>query len=116
MFPFDPSKQDVYRRYAQGGAVRQLRRHRPERGGGVTSNRSPGTRGRRAAAGLRRGPAGTPRSPRGELRRGDDPMASQPKTLHVEAPVDQVFEQWTKFDEYPNFMANIEEVEPTGVL
>lgn len=47
---------------------------------------------------------------------GDDLMASQPKTLHVDAPVDKVFEQWTKFDEYPSFMANIEEVHPTGLL
>ena len=37
-------------------------------------------------------------------------MAHVEKSIEVQKPVDQVYAQWTQFDEYPKFMENVEEV------
>ena len=37
-------------------------------------------------------------------------MAHVEKSIEVEKPVDQVYAQWTQFEDFPKFMGNIEEV------
>ena len=37
-------------------------------------------------------------------------MAHVEKTIEVEKPVDQVYAQWTQFEEFPKFMENVEHV------
>lgn len=36
------------------------------------------------------------------------------ESLEIEAPVEQVFTYWSNFENFPNFMKNIEEVRMTG--
>jgi uncharacterized membrane protein len=37
-------------------------------------------------------------------------MAHVEKTIEVDKPVDQVYAQWTQFEEFPKFMENVEQV------
>jgi uncharacterized membrane protein len=37
-------------------------------------------------------------------------MAHVEKSIEVEKPVDQVYAQWTQFEDFPKFMGNVEEV------
>ena len=37
-------------------------------------------------------------------------MAHVEKSIEVEKPVDQVYAQWTQFEEFPKFMENVEQV------
>ncbi len=37
-------------------------------------------------------------------------MAHVEKSIEVEKPVDQVYAQWTQFQDFPQFMENVEEV------
>ena len=37
-------------------------------------------------------------------------MAHVEKSIEVEKPVDQVYAQWTQFEDFPKFMENVEEV------
>src|SRR5256885_11572162 len=37
-------------------------------------------------------------------------MAHVEKEIEVDKPVDQVYSQWTQFEEFPKFMKNVEEV------
>jgi uncharacterized membrane protein len=37
-------------------------------------------------------------------------MAHIEKTIEVEKPVEQVYAQWTQFEEFPRFMENVEQV------
>jgi uncharacterized membrane protein len=37
-------------------------------------------------------------------------MAHVEKTIEVQKPVDQVYAQWTQFEDFPHFMENVEEV------
>ena len=37
-------------------------------------------------------------------------MAHVEKTIEVEKPVDQVYAQWTQFEDFPKFMENVEQV------
>ena len=37
-------------------------------------------------------------------------MAPVEKTIEVEKPVDQVYAQWTQFEDFPKFMENVEQV------
>src|SRR4030081_590270 len=37
-------------------------------------------------------------------------MAHVEKSIEVQKPVDQVYAQWTQFEEFPKFMENVEEV------
>ena len=37
-------------------------------------------------------------------------MAHVEKTIEVEKPVDQVYAQWTQFEEFPKFMENVQQV------
>ena len=41
-------------------------------------------------------------------------MSSTEKSVVVEAPIGQVYEEWTHFDRFPSFMDNIESVAYTG--
>ena len=47
-------------------------------------------------------------------------MAHVATSIDVQKPVDQVYAQWTQFEDFPKFMENVEEVfiehrlEPTG--
>ncbi len=34
------------------------------------------------------------------------------KTINIEAPVEQVYDVWTRFDQFPRFMAHVREVRP----
>lgn len=36
------------------------------------------------------------------------------ETLEVQAPVEDVFRYWSNFENFPNFMSNVEEVRMTG--
>lgn len=38
-------------------------------------------------------------------------MESVEKTIEVEAPVNQVYNQWTQFERFPEFMEGVEEVQ-----
>ncbi len=37
-------------------------------------------------------------------------MAHVEKSIEVEKPIDQVYAQWTQFEEFPKFMENVEQV------
>src|SRR2546428_4417508 len=37
-------------------------------------------------------------------------MAHVEKSIEVQKPVDQVYAQWTQFEEFPEFMENVDEV------
>src|SRR5437868_15539805 len=37
-------------------------------------------------------------------------MAHVEKSIEVQRPVDQVYAQWTQFEEFPEFMENVDEV------
>lgn len=37
-------------------------------------------------------------------------MAHVEKTIEVEKPIDQVYGQWTQFEDFPKFMENVEKV------
>jgi uncharacterized membrane protein len=37
-------------------------------------------------------------------------MASVSKTIEVQAPIREVYNQWTQFESFPNFMEGVEEV------
>jgi uncharacterized membrane protein len=37
-------------------------------------------------------------------------MAHVEKTIEVDKPVDQVYAQWTQFEDFPKFMENVEQV------
>jgi uncharacterized membrane protein len=37
-------------------------------------------------------------------------MAHVEKTIEVQKPIDQVYAQWTQFEDFPHFMENVEEV------
>ena len=37
-------------------------------------------------------------------------MAHVEKEIQVDKPVDQVYSQWTQFEEFPKFMENVEQV------
>jgi uncharacterized membrane protein len=37
-------------------------------------------------------------------------MAHVEKSIEVDKPIDQVYAQWTQFEEFPRFMENVEEV------
>ena len=37
-------------------------------------------------------------------------MAHVEKSIEVQKPVDQVYAQWTQFEDFPKFMENVEEV------
>ncbi|HYM51642.1 MAG TPA: SRPBCC family protein [Candidatus Limnocylindrales bacterium] len=37
-------------------------------------------------------------------------MAHVEKTIEIQKPVDQVYAQWTQFEDFPEFMENVEEV------
>jgi len=37
-------------------------------------------------------------------------MAHVEKSIEVDKPIDQVYAQWTQFEEFPKFMENVEEV------
>lgn len=37
-------------------------------------------------------------------------MAHVEKTIEVQKPIDQVYAQWTQFEEFPQFMENVEKV------
>lgn len=43
-------------------------------------------------------------------------MASVEEAIEVEAPVNQVYEQWTRFEEFPRFMEGVRDVRPIGDL
>ena len=36
------------------------------------------------------------------------------ETIEVDAPVDDVYRYWSNFENFPNFMSNIEEIRMTG--
>jgi uncharacterized membrane protein len=59
------------------------------------------------ATGLKRAPA---RAPGGERRRTVDIQ----KTLHVDAPLEQVYAFWSSYDNFPLFMSNVREVRDLG--
>ena len=80
----------LLRRGATGGLLRTL-------GAGMVATGLP-----RAAA-----PA---RAPRGERRRTVDIQ----KTLHVDAPLEQVYAFWSSYDNFPLFMSNVREVRDLG--
>jgi uncharacterized membrane protein len=61
------------------------------------------------AGGLRTQPSGAG-PPRGERRRTVDIQ----KTLHIEAPVEQVYAFWTNYENFPLFMSNVRTVTDLG--
>jgi uncharacterized membrane protein len=36
------------------------------------------------------------------------------KTLFIEAPIEQVFDTWAKWEDFPRFMSNVQSVQPVG--
>ncbi|HET6577399.1 MAG TPA: SRPBCC family protein [Gemmatimonadales bacterium] len=61
------------------------------------------------ATGLKQ-PGAPGRAPGGERRRTVDIQ----KTLHVDAPVEQVYAFWSSYDNFPLFMSNVREVRDLG--
>lgn len=41
-------------------------------------------------------------------------MESVEKSIEVEAPIQEVYSQWTRFERFPEFMEGVEEVRKTG--
>ncbi len=41
-------------------------------------------------------------------------MPAVEKDIEVDAPVDEVYAQWTRYESFPRFMSNIKEVRRTG--
>lgn len=46
--------------------------------------------------------------------RGDSQAITQNKTIHIDAPPDKVFDLWSKFENFPQFMSHIREVRALG--
>jgi uncharacterized membrane protein len=49
-----------------------------------------------------------------EKRRRALPVAPMRATTTIEAPIERVFDAWSRFEEFPRFMPMVTEVRPTG--
>ena len=80
----------------------------------LTRTGKPATLLRTIGTGLLLGRAGRGRFPLGGLPLDRRRAVDIQKTLYIDAPVDQVYTFWSKYENFPLFMSHIREVEDLG--